>query len=506
MPRFLESTLEDKTRQQQLTLIGTLGLGFACLMAWLSLSFSSLKFDGGPLPIESSYLLSNAWFAMALAVFAAVPRIALRLTNTARHLWVIGACMSLSSLLLAADVSSFSEFLAFIASFAGCAFSGIAMALCATAFGVVLSRLSGAASIASVAIGQSIASFFYGFMLTFPSPLYLAACLVLPLAATACLIRTRQLLASIVSEQTARSLAKTPSASRRSPLLQFCGCALAVGFLNEANRAFYASIGTLQGHLESLLFTENLVALLTTLCAVVLVASLAREISNRLQAKYAYRFVFAILFISTLVLPSVFLLPSDSIYVVLHSADSTARNCFYLLIWFIASRIGAMEDELHAVRCFALIRTTWAVGQMVGSITEQALVSYLPVNLGTVYGYVVIAAVGLALVMLTVFPESVFLSITHPSKPQERPSPAEQTLESRCLELASQHGLTKRETELLVLFAQGRNSAYLQQELHLSRSTVSTHRQHIYQKLDIHSHQELLDLLYPPDTVPATPQ
>ncbi len=52
-----------------------------------------------------------------------------------------------------------------------------------------------------------------------------------------------------------------------------------------------------------------------------------------------------------------------------------------------------------------------------------------------------------------------------------------------------------RETEIMTLFAKGRNLAYIQEQLCLSKSTVSTHRQHIYQKLGIHSSQEMIDLI-----------
>lgn len=52
-----------------------------------------------------------------------------------------------------------------------------------------------------------------------------------------------------------------------------------------------------------------------------------------------------------------------------------------------------------------------------------------------------------------------------------------------------------RETEIMTLFAKGRNLAYIQEQLCLSKSTVSTHRQHIYQKLGVHSSQEMIDLI-----------
>ena len=47
----------------------------------------------------------------------------------------------------------------------------------------------------------------------------------------------------------------------------------------------------------------------------------------------------------------------------------------------------------------------------------------------------------------------------------------------------------------MTLIAQGRNSTYIQEKLFLSRSTVQTHRMHLYQKLGIHTKEELLDLL-----------
>ncbi len=65
----------------------------------------------------------------------------------------------------------------------------------------------------------------------------------------------------------------------------------------------------------------------------------------------------------------------------------------------------------------------------------------------------------------------------------------------RCAAFARQCGLTPRETEILLLFARGRTAARIQEELYLSRGTVTTHLQHIYQKAGVHSRQELLDRL-----------
>ena len=61
-----------------------------------------------------------------------------------------------------------------------------------------------------------------------------------------------------------------------------------------------------------------------------------------------------------------------------------------------------------------------------------------------------------------------------------------------------------RETEIALLIAQGRDSAHIEKKLFLSRSTVQTHRMHLYQKLDIHNRQELLDIIEAAEAVGAS--
>ena len=75
--------------------------------------------------------------------------------------------------------------------------------------------------------------------------------------------------------------------------------------------------------------------------------------------------------------------------------------------------------------------------------------------------------------------------------PKKKPAP----FKERCTKLARDCGLTPRETEILILFAKGRSAARIQEELVISRGTVTTHLQHIYRKVDVHSKQELIDLL-----------
>ena len=55
--------------------------------------------------------------------------------------------------------------------------------------------------------------------------------------------------------------------------------------------------------------------------------------------------------------------------------------------------------------------------------------------------------------------------------------------------------LSRKETEVLLLLAKGRNSAAIQEALYISAGTANTHMRHIYRKLDVHKQQELIDLV-----------
>jgi DNA-binding CsgD family transcriptional regulator len=66
---------------------------------------------------------------------------------------------------------------------------------------------------------------------------------------------------------------------------------------------------------------------------------------------------------------------------------------------------------------------------------------------------------------------------------------------ARIERLVIEYKLTKRETELLHLLAQGRSVPYIEEELVLSNGTVRTHVRHIYEKMGLHGRQELIDLV-----------
>jgi len=64
-----------------------------------------------------------------------------------------------------------------------------------------------------------------------------------------------------------------------------------------------------------------------------------------------------------------------------------------------------------------------------------------------------------------------------------------------CSEIAAKHGLTSREEEVLALLARGHSAEFIGKTLFVSTHTAKAHTLHIYRKLNLHSREELINLL-----------
>ena len=83
------------------------------------------------------------------------------------------------------------------------------------------------------------------------------------------------------------------------------------------------------------------------------------------------------------------------------------------------------------------------------------------------------------------------------SEDEPSPSAANVTdaLEKRCAEVSKAYKLSPRESEILVLLAQGRTRTYIQEELVLAENTVKSHVAHIYTKLGVRDRQDMIDIV-----------
>lgn len=214
----------------------------------------------------------------------------------------------------------------------------------------------------------------------------------------------------------------------------------------------------------------------------------------------------------------------------------TGSECFEMLMWFALASIGA-RNPVNALAVFAWGRAASSFGLLCGA-TVGHWTAYLPNGLetSTLVACVLFLFVAANLTLLKDFSfrgtiegvaAAVPLRLAEVRKPSVDLSsskaegaaacgaggsdcgaasdPAATTMpESKEASnaavlpveaVSAEFKLTPRETEILSMLAHGRNAPYIQEKLVLSRNTVKTHVQNIYAKLQVHSQQELIDVV-----------
>ncbi|MEG0505784.1 MAG: helix-turn-helix transcriptional regulator, partial [Raoultibacter sp.] len=81
------------------------------------------------------------------------------------------------------------------------------------------------------------------------------------------------------------------------------------------------------------------------------------------------------------------------------------------------------------------------------------------------------------------------------NSPDGGSAPDHPALGSVCADMAKHYALSMRESEVLLLLAQKKSIAEIEKDLFIANGTAKAHVRHIYQKLDIHSREELFDLV-----------
>lgn len=201
-----------------------------------------------------------------------------------------------------------------------------------------------------------------------------------------------------------------------------------------------------------------------------------------------YRLITTFLLAGALLLPAPMLFPNVPAYLPL-AIDVAAFQCLGMGMWILVAGL-CRRYQTSCLFAFGLIRAAWSAGPLVGMLIGRWLWYGVGLDIAGAFTAACTCVLLIALVNNFVFTENTLaraLSIM--------PTDRKQRFQDRCRAVIERYGLTEREGEIMIMFAKGRNLPYVQEELCLSKSTVSTHRQHIYQKLGVHSAQEMIDLI-----------
>lgn len=167
-------------------------------------------------------------------------------------------------------------------------------------------------------------------------------------------------------------------------------------------------------------------------------------------------------------------------------------------IWVLvlAVFVYGMRTSLFAVRGLAVgvMWESWCMGQMAARVLMlthgSGALAIATLAAALVYLAAVIAQIAVAPVRYPAVTVPVSAGSDGPAEEAGAEQPGD-PYEA----LGVEFQLSQRELEVLRLLAEGRSAKYVSEELVISFNTARSHIRHIYEKLDVHSKQELISLM-----------
>lgn len=179
----------------------------------------------------------------------------------------------------------------------------------------------------------------------------------------------------------------------------------------------------------------------------------------------------------------------------------SGSSLFSLAIWYLVARVGARSPAamlpfvcmVRAARGFGIALGTWG-GVYANALSFDRMESVSVFVAGVVF---VFCAYNFLFARRFSFDAAAEGLAPLHEAPSVADSQAQRVpaIERSCEAVARRCMLTAREHDVLLLLARGRNAAYIQEELGLTRSTAKSYVADVYRKLDVHSHQELIDVV-----------
>lgn len=453
---------------------GTTVFGFALCQCWIALCFFAPQLFSGNV-VTNVYELSLAVTAISLIPGICAARKMDAVTEKKSFVYATAAAAGVGTMLI-----PFSS----LSTFAGICFMAIAAILTGFASGWLFVSWYKAFCNANDYIGfalsvatQSVILYVFTNILLPPviSPwITLAIACLIPLVSAYMLVKT----ASTADTPACERIADLNDRQRRT-IVHLCVSMFVVSLVDEFMRNYYledTDLAFYAGEINLVLITLKIVFSVLT---IVFLSRSSSFVPNIYKVSIITSLA-AVLFMPYL--------PSSIGY----GLTNFGAFIFKIMVMLISFNC-CKRSMISPILLFSLTRLTWSLDLLLGYFLFNFF--NLVIRDGSYIG-IVSVVMGLLVIATYLF---LFTSANeNPLWRQDIARPKPTSLDdfpSKCDHIAKVGKLTKREAEILSLIARGRSTPRIQDELHVSANTVNTHTSHIYQKLGIHSRQELLDLV-----------
>ncbi|QOS69443.1 hypothetical protein GS424_006260 [Eggerthella guodeyinii] len=386
--------------------------------------------------------------------------------------------------------------------------TGVGSGLLLLLWGKIYSLEGGPSTAAEVSVSYVLATLLVPFYHATTHGFQMIIVSVLPIASSALMARELKRVKTETSEEQTdemqhRAMPENGSLGYAGILVKFAISSVVFGCVISVVRFFYTANATVDpGAYPSFVFPLSALLVGCVMLGIVL-------FSRRLDLAFSYKPVLIFMALGCLMLPFF-----EANYFLSYTFALTGYFCFEIVSWVMLSDM-TFRFGVPAFKAYGFGRCAVSGGVLLGSL----LISWLAesVNLSSQFRFAA------ACLMLFVMIVAYTLTLTErdiarmhrrsmdrfetqasriaPSDAWKSTSGDESAREPLSLEekvaiIAEQHQVSGRALEVMTLLAQGRTAARIEQELYISRGTVNTYSHRLYQKLGVHSRQELLDLIY----------
>ncbi len=465
-------------------------VGFALFQAWVTLCFFTPQLFPDAVGDNNVYMLSLAVSVVALAFGAWKHHVTAGLLQRPSVRWGLAACASVGTGLIPFCFGSSPLQLALTAIAA--LLTGLAIGFFNVAWCQAFVHRGNAVDFTLSIVTSSVVIYVLTNLAYTPavSPLVMLVLSVATPLVSALLLNLNSS-ADHGGEQIVVPIDAQP---RHSYLLRLCVGIFAISFADEFMRNYYLEGTDLSFYSSQI----NLLILVFKIVVSIMTVSAIRRMHYE-EFSFLYRASFMLALIAALLPPF-----AESAGPVGYALANCGAFVFKLTVFLVCLEYCARGAS--AALTFCIVRGVWSLDLLLGSglytmndqlagvgIDPGILTIALVVAVVVAYMFVFSNGGNGSLDLLAPEPRPLAAKSENPS---EQPAPASRRdTDGACAELAARANLSPREADVLRLLARGRTTARIQDELGISANTVNTHVRHVFQKLGVHSRQELLDVV-----------
>lgn len=166
-----------------------------------------------------------------------------------------------------------------------------------------------------------------------------------------------------------------------------------------------------------------------------------------------------------------------------------ARMLLSLLLWLVLLSVSFVDRQPD------IMMSLWVIAEVVSSLVAYYIVPPAIAQVRAEMDYAALSAL-LTVALFTVLLAASFFFLQRIIAGLDRDRIVrvmDDSVERRCSAIAKRCGLSSRELEIMVLYAQGSSAKSIGERLFISPDTVRTHIKSIYDKMGVHKKQELID-------------